>query len=224
MKYLSTALGFLLNPLSTGFLLFGAVTGILVFEDTKLRIWFPLFYKPFPKAFSAVLLVNVLLSALILIFLGGGKFASNRYKAEKVTSKDGDREWDGMSLFRRFFIPKDSSAKTHDHLQLLAIRDDIYVLFLVLSLIGGLRYPFAVTVAGFLWCISYIHLKWGATISSKEMKKPKFEGLATKALSTGLLIPFLSTFAFSIYLSGYVKDTDTIRVVENWQKVGRWNR
>ena len=84
MKSLTSALGFIINPLSTGFLLFGAVTGILVFEDTKMRIWFPLYYKPFPRVFALVLLVNVLLSAVILIFLGGGKFASNRYKSDKV--------------------------------------------------------------------------------------------------------------------------------------------
>ena len=141
----------------------------------------------------------------------------------QALTKDGDKEWDGMSLFR-FFIPKDSSLKTHDHLHLLSIRDDIYVIFLVVSLIGGIRYPFAVAIGGFLWNLSYIHLKWNASTSSKEIRKPKFEGIATKCLSIGLLIPFLATFAFSIYLTGYVKDTDTTKVVENWQRVGRWNK
>ena len=129
-----------------------------------------------------------------------------------------------MSLFRRFFVSKESSLKTHDHLQVLAIREDIYIVFLVLSILGGIKYPFAVAVGGFLWCVSYVHLKWNSGTNAKELRKPKFEGIATKCLSIGLLIPFAATLVFAIFMSGYIKDTDTTRVMENWQKVGRWNK
>lgn len=71
----------LFNPYSCGFLLFGAITGLLVSEDMKLRKWFPTLYKQ-NKIYAAVLMVNLLFSAIVFIFSEGG-IAENR--GEKVS-------------------------------------------------------------------------------------------------------------------------------------------
>ena len=84
MSYITSALSSVYEPLSTAFILFGPVAGILFFEDVKMRAWLPSLYRPTTRMYSAVILINVLLSAVILILLGGGKFASNRSKLDKV--------------------------------------------------------------------------------------------------------------------------------------------
>lgn len=123
-----------------------------------------------PKAYGAVILVNLVFSGLLLVYLGtkvGGARSSFKEKA----LKDGDKDAEA-----RFSYPKMYAEGFSEHAKLFNCVQrghqhalETYTQFIVLSAVGGLRFPVYTVVGGLLW--TYARIKWAEGYKTGEPSK-----------------------------------------------------
>ena len=133
--------------------------GVIVTEDFYIKNEYPNLYEvagstplSCPRAFGFVVIVNIVISALVVMVIGFGVGAA-RSKFTERALKEGDKDAE-----KRFSLPKMQaegfSAAAEDfnnvqrgHQQIL----ESYQIYLVTSLLGGLEYPLAVAIYGVVW-------------------------------------------------------------------------
>ena len=131
-------------------------------EEVFIRPLVPVLYSssslmPFlPKAYAGMLAINCIGSALTLITLGG-KVGAARRKAIEEAKKDGDdpNAEDRYSYPKMYAEGFSKSAKLfnciqrgHQHAL------ETYTPFVIMSLIGAIRYPVSSALGGLLWIVA----------------------------------------------------------------------
>jgi glutathione S-transferase len=106
-----------------------------------------------PKGFSLVILINVVVSAYIMVHLGflvSAARTSLKAKALKDGDKDAEERYSYPKLYAEGFSvhAKQFNCVQRGHQQAL----ETYTAYVALSLIGGIRFPVTVTLAGKLCC------------------------------------------------------------------------
>lgn len=154
------------------------IAGALAAEHFVLRDKFAQIYAAssafpalqLPRAYGAVILVNLVFSGLLLVYLGikvGGARTSFKEKA----LKDGDKDAEA-----RFSYPKMQAEGFSEHAKLFNCVQrghqhalETYTQFIILSTVGGFRYPVSTVVAGLLWM--FARIKWAEGYKTGEPSK-----------------------------------------------------
>ena len=184
----------------------GSTLGAIVFEERILKKYLEVLYAPsdkvttVPKAYGLVIAINVIAGGYAILHLGFkvGK-ARETYKAKAI--EEGDKEAE-----ERFSLPKlyaegfSENAKLFNcvqrgHQQALETLPQ----FLVYSLVGGVRHPIVVSVAGLIWIIA--RLKWAEGYASGVPKK-RYDHWISSGIWTGLLVPFGASLSTAIGFLG----------------------
>lgn len=157
---------------------FVPIVGALVAEHYVLRDKFAQIYAlssalpalQLPKAYGAVIMVNLVFSGFFLVYLGtkvGGARATFKAKA----LKDGDKDAEA-----RFSYPKMYAEGFSEHAKLFNCVQrghqhalETYTQFIVLSAIGGLAYPVCTVFGGLLWM--YARIQWAEGCKTGEPNK-----------------------------------------------------
>jgi len=146
----------------------GICIGLLFAEDlvfrshAKLTPWYANSTKfgfAAPKLYGATIFINVVVSAFVLMMLGG-KVGSARKRFAEEAKKDGDKDAELM-----FALPKMQAEGYSERAKLFNCVQrghqqalESYPMFLALSMLGGIQYPAACAIAGIIFC--YSRLKW----------------------------------------------------------------
>lgn len=114
----------------------------------------PFVYEPskidfLPKGFSLVIIVNVVISAIIMVYLGlivAGARTTSKAKAAKDGDKDAEERYSYPKLYAEGFSvhAKQFNCVQRGHQQAL----ETYTAYVALSLVGGIRFPVTTTLAG----------------------------------------------------------------------------
>ena len=173
------------------------LVGALVAEDFYIKNEYPNLYETSgtmplscPRAFGLVILVNIVISALVVISIGFGVGAA-RSKFKERALKEGDKDAE-----KRFSLPKmqaegfsttaedfNNVQRGHQHIL------ESYQIYLVTSLLGGLEYPVAVAIYGAIWIKA--RLDWAEGYKGGPKNRYN-KGLATQVWY-GLLINLIAS-------------------------------
>lgn len=173
------------------------VVATLVAEDFYAKDQYPTLYETSsstsmscPRAFGLVVLINVVVSAFVVIFIGFGVGGSRRKFVERAL-KEGDKDAE-----KRFSLPKmqaegftaaaedfNNIQRGHQHIL------ESYQIYLVTSVLGGLEYPVSIAIYGLIWIKA--RLDWAENY--KQGPKNRYnKGLATQVWF-GLLINLIAS-------------------------------
>ena len=162
---------------------FVVMIGTIVAEDFYLKENYGSLYETSngalaaPRAFGLVVLVNVVISALVVMMIGfsvGG--ARSKFTARALKEGDKDAE-------KRFSLPKmqaegftdaafDFNNLQRGHQQIL----ESYQIYLVTAVLGGLEYPVAVAMYGVIWMKA--RMDWAAGYKEGGPKNRYNKGIA----------------------------------------------
>lgn len=170
---------------------------VLFAEHFHLPNKLPALYEPssklafLPKGFAAVLVVNVIVTAGMLIYLGL-KVASARTVYKLKAEKDGDKDAEARYSYPKMYAEGFTVTAKHfncvqrGHQQAL----ETYTQFVALSLVGGLYYPVTVTLAGLLW--NYARIKWAEGYATGEPGN-RYNSWVSRGIWTSLIMVFLAS-------------------------------
>ena len=130
------------------------IAAIVAAELLILPSKIPQFYESskiefLPKGFSLVIIVNVVVSAAILVYLGlivSGARTTSKAKAAKDGDEDAEERYSYPKLYAEGFSvhAKHFNCVQRGHQQAL----ETYTAYVAMSLVGGIRFPVTVTLAG----------------------------------------------------------------------------
>lgn len=166
--------------------------GGLFAEELYIRPTLPALYSassllPFlPRAYAGVILVNGVGSAFTMITLGF-KVAAARKKFIEKAKKDGDEDAEARYSYPKMYAEgfsenaKKFNCVQRGHQHAL----ETYTTFLVLSLIGGIKYPIVSIAGGLLWHVSRFVWAEGYATGDPQNRYANFFGFG---VWTSLLI------------------------------------
>jgi glutathione S-transferase len=184
------------------------VAGLIAAEHYVLRDKLPHLYgvsKAFsatlglPRAYSAVLVVNLIASSFLLIFLGTRVGAARTAFKEKAL-KDGDKDAEDRYSYPKMYAEGFSqNAKLFNcvqrgHQQAL----ETYAQFLALSLVGGYEYPITTTVAGILWFAA--RLLWAEGYKTGDPSK-RYQSWVAGGVWTSLILVMTTTLCTAVSIA-----------------------
>jgi glutathione S-transferase len=169
--------------------------GLAVGEGFYGRSALPAVYAPssllplLPRAYSGVLFFNVIGSSITLIILGG-KVGGARKKFQEKAEKDGDKEAEDRFSYPKLYAEgfskhaKEFNCVQRGHQQAL----ETYTSFVVLSLIGGIKFPLVSALGGLIWNVA--RLKWAEGYATGDPMKRY-----SSAISFGIWLSLLLELA-----------------------------
>ncbi len=148
----------------------------LALEHYVLRDKVPLAYQissvvsQLPRAYGAVILVNVILSSFLMIFLGV-KVGKARTLFKEKAAKDGDKDAEARFSYPKMYAEGFSEQaklfnciqRGHQHAL------ETYTQFVALSVVGGIKFPLVTSAAGILWI--FARIKWAEGYKTGEPSK-----------------------------------------------------
>jgi glutathione S-transferase len=153
-----------------------------------------------PKAFAFVIVVNIVATSIVLILLGM-KVSSARTICRDKAQKDGDKDAEERFSYPKLYAEGFSThAKVFNctqrgHQQAL----ETYTQFVLLSLIGGFKFPFTTAIGGVIWCIA--RLKWAEGYSSGEPSQ-RYANFLSRGIWTSLIIVLFTALGTASSVGG----------------------
>ena len=149
-----------------------------------------------PKAYGAVLLVNVIASGLLLVMLGL-KVGSARSSFKEKALKDGDKDAEA-----RFSYPKMYAEGFSEHAKKFNCVQrghqhalETYTQLVVLSLVAGFKFPLATLIGGILWM--YARIKWAEGYQTGEPSK-RYQSWVSYGIWSSLLLITTAAIATAV--------------------------
>lgn len=153
-----------------------------------------------PKFGGLIILVNIVLSGLLLTYLGF-RVGSARKRFIAKATKDGEEKAEERFSYPNMYAEGNTTnAKLFNciqrgHQQAL----ETYTQFIALSLASGLRFPIVTALSGLLWC--FARLKWADGYASGEPSQ-RYEHWASKGIWVSLISLLLGSIATSLKIMG----------------------
>lgn len=170
------------------------IGGLIAAEHYFLRDKLPQIYEAsaafpglnLPKAFCAVIVINLVVTSLFLQFLGVKVGAARTTYKEKAL-KDGDKDAED-----RFSYPKLYAEGFSQHAKLFNCVQrghqhalETYPQYLVLSVIAGVKFPVTTTLGGLLWLLA--RTQWVEGYKTGDPAK-RYQGWMAYGIWTSLII------------------------------------
>ena len=176
----------------------------LAVEHFVLRHKFPLAYQisnvfsELPKAYGAVIIVNVILSSFLMIFLGIKVGKARTFFKEKA-AKDGDKDAEARFSYPKMYAEGFSEEaklfncvqRGHQHAL------ETYTQFIVLSIVGGVKFPLVSSAAGFLWM--YARIKWAEGYKTGEPSK-RYQNWVAYGIWSSLIVLASSSIVTAVVI------------------------
>lgn len=146
-----------------------------------------------PKAYGAVLFVNVVSSSYAMITLGGKVGAARKTSIEQAKA-EGDKDAEDRYSYPKLYAEGFSkTAKLFNciqrgHQQAL----ETYPSFLALSLIAGIKYPITAAIGGIIWHIA--RFAWAKGYATGEPSK-RYQSFLAFGVWSSLFIELLGATA-----------------------------
>lgn len=178
----------------------GAPAGALMAaENFLLRPAIPLVYAgsslipALPKAYGAMLFVNVVSSSYAMITLGGrvGKARSKSIEAAKLEGdKDAEDRYSYPKLYAEGFskTAKLFNCIQRGHQQAL----ETYPSFVALSLIAGIKYPITAAIGGVIW--HFARFAWAEGYATGDPSK-RYQSFLAVGIWSSLFIELIGATA-----------------------------
>eukprot|EP01034_Spumella_vulgaris_P026343 gene26343-32909_t len=137
-----------------------------------------------------------------MVYLGlivAGARTTLKAKALKDGDKDAEERYSYPKLYAEGFSvhAKQFNCVQRGHQQAL----ETYTAYVVLSLVGGVRFPVTVTLAGLLWSIA--RLSWASGYATGEPSK-RYDGFAARGIWSSLIMLFIAGLGTAAYIAGVV--------------------
>jgi glutathione S-transferase len=171
---------------------------------------FPVLYRsstaaPFallPKAYSLVILVNVVATALVLVVLGL-KVASARSRFTEKAAKNGDKEAEARFSYPKLYAEGFSTeAKLFNCVQRGHQQPfETYTQFVALSLIGGIRFPITVSFAGVIWILA--RFMWAEGYATGEPSR-RYDSMISRGIWSSLIAVLASAVGVAAAIAGVI--------------------
>ena len=156
-----------------------------------------------PKGYAAVIGVNVVWTSITLITLGL-KVSAARTSIKAKAIKDGDKDAEARYSYPKLYAEGFDEHSKHfncvqrGHQQAL----ETYTQFVALSLIGGVKFPATVTLAGILWNIA--RLKWAEGYATGEPSN-RYNSWISRGIWSSLLLVLVSSAGTAAQVAGFLK-------------------
>jgi len=181
--------------------------GLLAFEHWGMKNRLPKLYEhstyfaEVPKAFSLVLLFNVVASVLTIKYLGMEVTKARIAFTEKAKKDGGDSDPTNFSYPRLYAEGNSECARKFNAIQRghqAAL--ETYSQFLVMSLIGGMDFPLTVALGGLMWCFG--RWNWAKVYAAELDPCKSWRHPFSHGICMGMSIAFVTTFIAAVQLSG----------------------
>lgn len=184
------------------------IVAVLVAEHTILPSKLPLLYEAsdkiafLSKGFSAVIIVNIMVTSFVMVYLGL-KVAKARTTYKEKALKDGDKDAEERFSYPKLYAEGFSIHAKHfncaqrGHQQAL----ETYTQFIVLSVIGGISYPLTVTLAGLLWNLARV--QWAKGYATGEPGN-RYNSWVSRGIWTSLIAVFCATMGTALCIAGFL--------------------
>jgi len=179
------------------------VLGTVLAEHFVLQEKFSPFYATskflVPKGFAAVVFVNVVLTSVTLVVLGF-KVASARTTIKAKALKDGDKDAEARYSYPKLYAEgfdvhaKNFNCVQRGHQQAL----ETYTAFVALSLVGGVKFPLTVTLAGLIWNIA--RYKWAEGYATGEPGN-RYSNWISKGIWSGLMMVLAAAVGTALHIA-----------------------
>mmetsp|Transcript_94417 Transcript_94417/g.185167 ORF Transcript_94417/g.185167 Transcript_94417/m.185167 type:complete len:199 (-) Transcript_94417:68-664(-) len=175
------------------------IIGLMAAETYVLRDKLPQIYAissafpalELPKAYGAVIVVNLVISGLFLVYMGtlvGGA----RTKFIEKALKDGDKDAEARYSYPKMYAEGFSNdaklfncvQRGHQHAL------ETYTQFVALSLVGGLKYPVTTLAGGLLW--HFARSLWAEGYKTGEPSK-RYQSWMAYGIWTSIIILMSAT-------------------------------
>jgi glutathione S-transferase len=154
------------------------IVGLMAAEHFVLRDKLPQIYAAssafpaleLPKAYGAVMIVNLIFSGFLLIYMGtkvGGARTVFKEKALKDGDKDAEDRYSYPKMYAEGFSKEaklfNCVQRGHQHAL------ETYTQFVALSALGGLKFPVTTVLGGLLWFVARV--QWAEGYKTGEPSK-----------------------------------------------------
>jgi len=166
------------------------------------------------KAFSLVLLFNVLASVMTLKYLGNEVAKARLSFSEQAKKDGGDADPLNFTCPKLYAEGTSESARKFNAIQRghqAALES--YSQFLLMSLIGGMEFPVTVALGGLMWCIG--RWNWAKVYATELDPCKSWRHPLSQGICMGMSIAFVTTTFTAIQVTGLLP-TSLSTVRSHW--------